>query len=336
MAAGDDGDAAGEDRLIARYFKPLATHPGALALVDDTAVYTPPPGHDLVLKADAIVSGIHFFADDPPDTIARKALRVNLSDLAAKGAAPGGFLLSLALPARIGERWLEPFARALGEDAERFGCPLLGGDTVRSPDAVMVSIAVFGTVPAGTMVRRGGAHADETIFVTGTVGDAALGLGLRADPEADARWQLAPALREHLVGRYLVPQPRNALAEVIRTHASASIDVSDGLVGDLGKLCRASGLSALVEAARVPLSEAAQAALAVEPALIEPILTGGDDFEVICTVADGTLAAFTAAAQAAGVAVSVIGRMITGQEAPQIISADGRRMAFARKSFSHF
>lgn len=336
MAETDEGDIPGEDRLIARYFKPLATHPAALGLVDDTACYTPPPGHDLVLKADAVVGGIHFFPDDPPDTIARKALRVNLSDLAAKGAVPAGFLLSLGLPADTGEDWLKPFARALGEDVERFGCPLLGGDTVRSPDAVMVSITVLGTVPAGTMVRRDGAHAGETVFVTGTVGDAALGLRLRTDPQAGERWLLAPALRQHLAGRYLIPQPRNALAEAIRAHASASIDVSDGLVGDLGKLCRASGLTAVVEAARVPLSEAARSALAAEPALIEPILTGGDDFEVVCTVADDKLAGFISAARAAGVAVSPIGRMIDGQEAPQVMSADGRRLAFARKSFSHF
>jgi thiamine-monophosphate kinase len=336
MAGPADSEGSGEDRLIARYFKPLATHPGALALVDDTAYFTPPPGHDLVLKADAIVGGVHFFPDDAPDTVARKALRVNLSDLAAKGAQPGGFLLSLGLPAGTGEAWLEPFARALGEDAAQFACPLLGGDTVRSPGAVLVSVAIFGTVPTGTMVRRGGAQRGDTVFVTGTIGDAALGLRLRTDAQAKERWPLTAAQRAHLAERYLVPQPRSALAEVIRTHATGSVDVSDGLIGDLGKLCRASGLSAAVEAANVPLSDAAGAALAAEPALIEPILTGGDDFEVVCTVPPDRGFAFMAAAQAAGVAVTAIGRMIAGQDAPQIIGADGGRLTFARGSFSHF
>jgi thiamine-monophosphate kinase len=335
MAAHDDGG-SGEDRLIARYFKPLATHPGALGLVDDTAFVTPPPGHDLVLKADAVVGGIHFFPGDPPDTVARKALRVNLSDLAAKGAQPAGFLLSLALPAGIGDAWLEPFARGLGDDAERFRCPLLGGDTVRSPDAVMVSIAIFGLLPSGSMVRRGGAQADDRVFATGTIGDATLGLRLRQDPALAERWGLDAAMREHLGSRYLLPQPRNAIAEAVRTHATGSVDVSDGLVGDLAKLCRASGLSAAIEAGRVPLSGAAAAALAADPALLEPILTGGDDFEVVATVPAARAAAFENAARAAGVAVREIGRMIEGQEAPLVIGADGRRLAFARSSFSHF
>jgi thiamine-monophosphate kinase len=336
VAGAGDREGSGEDQLIARYFKPLATHPGALALVDDTAFFTPPPGHDLVLKADAVVGGIHFFGDDAPDTIARKALRVNLSDLAAKGARPAGFLLSLGLPAGVGEQWLAPFARALGEDAEAFSCPLLGGDTVRTPDAIMVSISIFGLVPAGTMVRRGGARIGDTIFVTGSIGDAALGLRLRTDAQSPRRWGLSAAQHDHLAARYLVPQPRNALAEVVRTHATGSVDVSDGLVGDLAKLCAASGLSATVEAAAVPLSDAARAALAAEPGLIEPILTGGDDFEVVCTVPPERAGAFMAAAREAGVAVTAIGRMIEGQQAPQVIGAGGRSLVFARGSFSHF
>lgn len=336
MAGASDGEGSGEDQLIARHFKPLATHPGALALVDDTAFFTPPPGHDLVLKADAVVGGIHFFPDDAPDTIARKALRVNLSDLAAKGARPGGFLLSLGLPSGIGEEWLAPFARALGEDAEAFACPLFGGDTVRSPDAIMISVSIFGLLPTGTMVRRDGAKLGDIIFATGTIGDAALGLRLRTNAQARDRWRLSAAQHDHLASRFLVPQPRNALAEAVRTHANGSVDVSDGLVGDLTKLCRASGLSATIEAAKVPLSDAARSALAAEPGLIEPILTGGDDFEVVCTVPRDRAPAFMAASQTAGVAVTAIGRMITGHDAPQVIGADGGSLTFTRGSFSHF
>src|SRR3982074_547433 len=163
-----------EDRLIARHFRPLATHPGAFGLVDDAAAIAVPPGHDLVLKTDGVISGVHFFPDDPPAAVARKALRVNLSDLAAKGARPLGFLLSIALTAEVGDGWLKKFAAALGADAKKYGCPLLGGDTDRTPGRVTVTIAAFGTVPRGTMVRRGGARAGDHAMVTGTIGDAAL------------------------------------------------------------------------------------------------------------------------------------------------------------------
>ena len=164
-----------EDRLIARYFRPLARHPGALGLVDDAAVIAPPPGCDVVLTTDGVIVGVHVFPDDRPENIGRKALRMNLSDLAAKGATPIGFLLSLALPAAIDEAWLAAFAGGLGEDAERYGCPLLGGDTDRTPGPASVSIAAFGAVPHGKMVRRSTAKPGDHIIVTGTIGDAALG-----------------------------------------------------------------------------------------------------------------------------------------------------------------
>src|SRR6202047_2363507 len=157
---------SGEDRLIARHFRPLATHPGALALIDDAATFTPPAGADIVLTTDALVGGVHFFADDPPDKIAQKALRVNLSDLAAKGSKPAGFLLSLALPEAIGEDWLEAFARGLGADANAYGCALLGGDTVRTPGPVTISITAFGTLPRDSMVGRSGAAPGDLVVVT--------------------------------------------------------------------------------------------------------------------------------------------------------------------------
>ncbi len=172
-----------EDKLIARYFAPIAIHPGALGLSDDAAFIKPPAGCDLVLKTDAIIGGVHFFADDAPQNVAGKALRVNLSDLAAKGAKPLGFLLCLALPADIGERWLTNFAEGLRSDAVLYGCPLFGGDTDRTPGPITVSIAMFGSVPEGTMVRRAGAKAGDRVFVSGTIGDAALGLAVRKDTD---------------------------------------------------------------------------------------------------------------------------------------------------------
>src|SRR3954447_10418635 len=186
---------SGEDRLIARHFKPIARHPGALGLADDAALLTPPPGHALVLTADAIVGGVHFFPDDPPDAVARKALRVNLSDLAAKGAQPAGFVLTIALPKGYGDAWLKAFARGLGHDAKKFDCPLLGGDTVYTPGPVTISITAFGTVPKSTMVKRSGARIGDHVVVTGTIGDAALGLKLRKERAAARRWKLDAAMQ---------------------------------------------------------------------------------------------------------------------------------------------
>jgi thiamine-monophosphate kinase len=328
-------DLSGEDRLIARYFQPIATHPGALGLSDDAAFIKPPPGCDLVLKTDAIIGGVHFFPVDAADDVARKALRVNLSDLAAKGAKPLGFLLSLALPKETGDDWLGRFAEGLRDDAERFGCPLFGGDTDRTPGPITISIAMFGSVPEGTMVRRAGAGPGDRVFVSGSIGDAALGLALRKKTDMGAAWQLGDAEREHLRSRYLLPQPRNALAEAVRGHASAAMDVSDGLAGDFAKLCRASRVAAEIEVARVPLSDSAKAVLAAEPAMLETALTGGDDFEIVCTVPAGNAGSFRAAAKAADVAVSEIGEIKAG-EGVRFVDSNGRALAFKRASFSHF
>ena len=243
-----------EDRLIARYFKPLAKHPAALGFNDDAAAIAPPPGCDLVLKTDGVIVGVHVFADDPPDAIARKALRMNLSDLAAKGATPLGFLMSIALPKDVPESWVAQFAKGLAADADEFGCPLLGGDTDRTPGPAAINVFAFGTVPHGRMVLRGGAEPGDHVVVTGSIGDAALGLALRRDTSLLTRWRLDQRGHDHLAGRYLLPQPRNAIAEILREHASGAMDVSDGLAGDFAKLCRASGVAGEIEVARVPPS----------------------------------------------------------------------------------
>jgi thiamine-monophosphate kinase len=327
---------SGEDRLIAHYFRPIATHPGAHALVDDAATFAPPAGADIVLTTDALVGGVHFFADDPPDTIAKKALRVNLSDLAAKGAKPAGFLLSLALPEAIGEEWLEAFALGLGADARAYGCALLGGDTVRTTGPVTISVTALGTLPRDTMVGRGGARPGDLVVVTGTIGDAALGLMVRRDPDTAGRWQLDPRQRDHLIERYLLPQPRNALAQALRQHASAAMDVSDGFAGDLSKLCAASGAGAEIEAARVPLSDAARRALASDPSLIETAITGGDDYEVVATVPAGARDALMADADAAGVALTEIGIIGADRSGVHFLDPGGKPLLFKKPSFSHF
>src|SRR6202165_762967 len=218
-----------EDSLIARYFKPLATDPGAFDLGDDAAVLKA-LGDEIVVTTDAIVEGVHFLAGDPADTVARKALRVNLSDLAAKGATPAGFVLTLALR-EADDAWLTLFARGLGSDAGLFGCPLLGGDTVSTPGPLMISITAFGRVPPDKMVHRGGAKPGDRVVVTGAIGDAALGLDILKSGVVAAALADDTAATAMLAGRYRVPQPRNALAKAVRDHASAAMDVSDGLAG---------------------------------------------------------------------------------------------------------
>jgi thiamine-monophosphate kinase len=327
---------SGEDRLIARHFKPIATAPGALSLTDDAAFFAPPPGYEVVLKTDAIVAGVHFLPDDPPDCVAKKALRVNLSDLAAKGAIPAGCLMTLALPETVSETWLESFATGLKADCEQFACPLYGGDTVRTPGPVSISIFVIGTLPQGTMVQRAGAKVGHRIFVTGSLGDASLGLTLLQEPARKTAWQLSDDGAKYLIDRYRLPRPRVALHDAVRAHASASMDVSDGLLGDLGKLCAQSKVSARIEAKALPLSAAARQALRCESALIEKVATGGDDYEILCAVPPEHVQEFRKAAEAAAVPLADIGEVTAGSEAPQLIAADGHALAFARPSFSHF
>ncbi|WP_315745435.1 MULTISPECIES: thiamine-phosphate kinase [unclassified Bradyrhizobium] len=325
---------SGEDSLIARYFKPLATDPGAFGLVDDAAIIKA-DGDDIVVKTDAIVEGVHYLPDDPPDAIAKKALRVNLSDLAAKGATPAGFVLTLALR-KADDAWLSAFARGLGEDAASFGCPLLGGDTVSTPGPVMISIAAWGRVPSGRMVHRFGAMPADGVFVTGTIGDAVLGLDVLKGGAAAKALASDPAAREMLVGRYRVPQPRNALAATVRDFATASMDVSDGLAGDLAKLCAASGVSADIQLSRLPTSSAANSLLTLGAARIETLISGGDDYEILCTVPAAQRDGFLAAAGRVGVAVTEIGTVVAGMARPRFLDGRGAEISLKHLSFSHF
>jgi thiamine-monophosphate kinase len=322
----------GEFELIERYFRPLASDAGAFALTDDAAVYRQRPGEDLVVTTDMIAAGVHFFAEDAPASVARKALRVNLSDLAAKGASPFGYLLSLALPADWTESWLAGFARGLKADQERYGITLIGGDTIRASGGVTISVTALGRIPKGRMVTRGGARPGDAVFVSGTIGDAALGLGLRLGRIDAGEGRAA----KFLIDRYLHPEPRMALASVLRRHAASAMDVSDGLIGDLGHICDVSGVGAEIEAALVPLSAAARRLLAGDRGLLRTIVTGGDDYEILTTVSRSAVPRFTADARAAGVPVTRIGAIVAGKGPPRLLDATGQPIRLDGAGHTHF
>jgi thiamine-monophosphate kinase len=326
---------SGEDKLIERFFKPLATHPGALSLSDDAAYLTPPAGHDLVLTTDMTVAGVHFFADDPADTIAKKALRVNLSDLAAKGAEPIGALLAISFSENIDEGWIANFSRGLGEDCVSFSCPLLGGDTTKTPGPLSISITAIGKVPSGKMVKRAGAKPGDLVVVSGTIGDAALALEMKKRFLSGGLGDLNKPQVAELTRRYRIPEPRLALASLLCEYANAAMDVSDGLVGDLSKLAAVSGVAASVETAKIPLSNPAHDAIAAEPNLLSVALTGGDDYEVLCAIPEARFALFAEAAGKAGVPVTAIGRFDSG-EGVSVLDAGGKELVFEKASFSHF
>lgn len=321
-----------EFEMIARLFAPMAA-PGGLGLLDDAALLTPKPGHDLVLTKDMLVAGRHYFADDPPGDIARKALRTNLSDLAAKGARPLGFLLGLGRSTALDTAWLEAFANGLAADAAHFACPLLGGDTVKA-ETPFLSITAFGEVPAGRMVKRQAGAPGDALYVSGTIGDAALGLALQLDPERPGFRALEDGQRAFLLDRYRRPQPRLALAPALLAHASAAMDISDGLVGDADKLAAQLGRALAIEA--VPLSPAARAALAAEPALLDTALTGGDDYEILAAISPENIHEFETEALRAGIAIAKIGHLLAEGSGAHWRMGNGSERSFANRSYAHF
>ncbi len=306
--------------MIARHFRPLAG-PGALDLLDDAAVFTPPPGRELVMSADAIVEGVHFLSGDPADLVAKKLLRVNLSDLAAMGAEPYGYLLTVSLPRSVTAGWLDAFAAGLAADQAEFGVILLGGDTTGTPGPISLSLTILGTVEPGRALRRTGARPGDDLWVSGTIGDGALGLlaaqGKYPDPDG------------FLAGRYRVPHPRVALGRALAGVATAAMDVSDGLVQDAGHLCRAGGLGVVIEAASVPVSAAAaEGDLALR-------LTGGDDYELLFAAPRSRADAVLAAGAASGVPVTRIGRFRAG-DAVEVQDAAGTTIQLGSGGWDHF
>jgi thiamine-monophosphate kinase len=268
----------GEFELIRRYFAPLAG-PGSLKLTDDAAVVDLQPGRSLVATTDTVIAGVHFLADDPPDLIARKALRVNLSDLASMGAEPLGYLLVTALPAGIDENWVAQFSRGLAQDQAEFSISLLGGDTAFTPGPLSLTITALGQVERGKALLRSGAKPGDRVYLSGTIGDSAFGLKLaKGEPLT-----LSPSENSSLLDRYRLPQPRLGLGRRLIGVASAAMDVSDGFAADLGHICQASRVGALVEAAKMPVSPALRSVLEVGEASLVEVATGGDDYELLFT-----------------------------------------------------
>jgi len=326
----------GEFDLIARYFAPLAAKDGAFGLLDDAARLRVGPDEDLVLTNDTLAAGVHFFADDPAGCIARKALRVNLSDLAAKGAVPKAYLLSLALPADWTQDWLREFAMGLAEDQALYGIELLGGDTLKSPDGLFISITALGSLPRDSMVTRLGGKSGDMLYVTGTIGDAALGLSTQGATADTAGWPLSHAERAFLCQRYLLPLPRLEMAPLLRAHASAAMDISDGLLGDLAKLCGASKVGAVVNVDDVPHSPAVCAMFRHDPGFRTIALNGGDDYEVLCSVPKDRTRQFEADARTAGMAATRIGELTKYARGVSVIDSGGETLSIQSGSFEHF
>ncbi|TAJ41145.1 MAG: thiamine-phosphate kinase [Reyranella sp.] len=321
----------GEFELIARYFAPLArSFAGAGGLESDNAFLPADARHDIAVKTDTIVSGVHFLGDEAPRRVAAKALRVCLSDLAAGGAAPLAYQLSLALPHGWQERWVAAFARGLSADQRRYGIVLCGGDTVVTPGPLTVTITAFGTVPRGRGLGRAGARAGDELWASGTIGDGALGL-LAARGRLKG---LGAGDRTALEARYRLPRPRIALGRCLIGVAHAAADVSDGLLADAGHIAAASRLAVHIERDRLPLSAAARRALSLDPALWANVLGGGDDYELVIAVPPRRRAALLAVARLAGVRVTPIGRFERG--AGVWLTADGKATKVPRAGYVHF
>ena len=314
----------GEFDLIAELFAPLATDPGARGLGDDGAVLAA-GGDDLVVVKDALVEGVHFLPDDPPATVARKALRVNLSDLAAMGAEATHYLLALVRPPRLDDRWLEAMVEGLADDQATFGVSLLGGDTVATPGPLVLAVTALGRVPPGAALTRAGASPGEDVWVSGTLGDAAQGLavlrGAWSPPEPDA---------VQLVDRYRLPRPRLALGARLRGIATACQDVSDGLIQDMGHIAARSGVAVTIEAATVPLCDAARDA----PDPLVGALSGGDDYELLFTVPTERRLQIKALGRELALPLTRIGRTAVGSGVV-VLDAAGAPMTLERRGWSH-
>ena len=328
VAKASENHMAQEFTWIEKYFAPLAgQNPAAAGLRDDVA-FLP---HNTVICADAIIAGVHCFADDPPEFIARKALRVNISDIAAKGAVAENYLLVLALPQETSEEWVARFASGLGQDQKLYNLTLIGGDTVATSGPLMVAITMLGKTSKPAL-RRTGAKKGQIICVSGTIGDAAIGLQSHKRMLPD---DFPAAMAQYCLDRYLLPRPRHFLGRLLAKWASAAIDVSDGLIADCEHLALRSQLRFVLDLAKIPLSPAARQALAQGAIDWPGLLGGGDDYEIIFTVAPEYESQIPALAQKGDCPIHKIGQTEQGQG---VILLDQQKnpVALAKIGYSHF
>ncbi|MFH1803507.1 MAG: thiamine-phosphate kinase [Pseudomonadota bacterium] len=319
---------SGEFDLIARYFAPIAARsPASLALRDDAAVFSPPQGHEIVVTTDALVGDVHFRSEDDPANIACKVLRVNLSDLAAMGATPSGVVLTTGFNRDISEDWIATFAKGFGEDCALYDVALLGGDTVATPGPSFFSLTAFGSVKSGQALRRDHASIGDLVAVTGTIGDAALGLAVLQDRLISDN----ATDRDHLTERYWLPRPRMATGQACAAlgRQIAAMDISDGLLGDAHKIAVASGIGIEIDRAKVPLSDAAQNCVKNADSWWSTILDGGDDYELLICAPDDVIAELDDQ-------VTIIGRVTDQAGKVFITGPDGKMVEAVSHSFDHF
>ncbi|CAI9119748.1 thiamine-phosphate kinase [Brytella acorum] len=314
---------AGEFDFIARYFRPLAGRE-ALDLRDDAALIAPRPGHELAISTDTIVENVHFLTDDPPATIAQKLLRVNLSDCAAMGAVPFGYFLNIVRPRRLDDAWFESFSAGLAADQDLFDVRLLGGDTTSTQGPLVLSVTILAWVAQGCALRRDRVQSGDDIWVTGFIGDAALGLrALRGEiPDPDG----------YLTDRYRVPQPRMGLT--LTGIAHAAMDVSDGLIQDCGHLAAESGVGIVVEVGKIPLSPAA---LILGDEVLGECLTGGDDYELLVACAPACRIQLERESVRSGIKMTRIGHATAENPGGvTVLGRDGAPVGLSSRGWQHF
>ena len=327
--------------VIEQFFAPLSSSYG-LGLLDDVALLPSISefGYERIITNDALIADVHFFSGDSPVSVARKALAVNISDIISKGAEPEGFLMSLAVPRAFSQLWIEEFAKGLKQAIDEWQCPLFGGDTVVTPQTMMISITAFGKIPKGKLPKRSDAHPEDCILVSGTIGDSFLGLNLIQSEKCDSNkplwtFSLSRSERDYLKDRYYHPSPRSALIPVIQDFAHASMDISDGLVGDFLKIARASNLGAKLDIGLDILSSAARSAIIADQGLFDALIRGGDDYEVLFTVAQENLTSCMEKAKKLGVPLTHIGTMHRS-DSPVEIRHNGHMLSLGKASFMHF
>ncbi len=316
------GQSLGEFERIATYFAPLAG-PEALGLSDDCALMRPRPGFEIVLTTDTMVGGVHFFHDDPADLIARKLIRVNLSDLAAMGAIPRGYLLASSWRRDTTDAWIAAFAEGLRQDQAAFSVALFGGDTTSTDGPVTLTLTAIGEVEQGKALRRSTARPGDSLWVTGCIGDAGLGLRLRKGDALHA----SDRDRAYLLERHRLPTPRIEIGRALIGRASAAIDVSDGLLADIGHICETSGLGARIEAAAIPLSDPARRLVQAREAEIAALASAGDDYEICFSLPPS--------ATPSDIPATRIG-VLTDGTGVALIDPTGREVAVKHRGFRHF